>query len=267
MGLRENLADPWAGLVAAVAGGLTWAVIPATAGLAVPLGLGVAAAVYGVKVAASTLLSRGGEERGSRELTPPPRGTAAFGWLDRTERASRALRELVTTAGDGPTRERLNTVSEQASMTLDGMRRLASRATAVERAMARIPASDLADDRGRLAATVDSADSTELRAEHQNALDSVEEQLAVYRRLSAARDSLLARMQSTALGLEGLNARAVELLAMSTSEGGQADARLLDELSDELEAMRVGQVEVEELTRRTLAPGEGSPPGAPKGTV
>lgn len=267
MGVRENLADPWAGLIAAVAGGLTWAVIPATGGLAVPLGLGVAAAVYGAKVAASTLLSRGGDEHGTSELTPPPRGTAAAGWLERTDRASRALRELVATAADGATRERLNTVAEQASMTLDGVRRLASRVTAVERATARIPASDLADERGRLAAAVDSADSTDLRAEHQNALDSVEEQLAVYRRLSAARDSLLARMQSTALGLEGLNARAAELLAMSTSDGGHADATLLDELSDELEAMRVGQVEVEELTKRTLAPGEGTPPGAPRGTV
>jgi len=267
VGLRESLADPWAGLIAAVAGGLTWAVIPATGGLAIPLGLGVAAAVYGVKVAASTLLSRSEDAPSTPELTPPPRGTAAYGWLDRTERASRTLRDLVASATDGATRERLNTVSEQASMTLNGMRRLASRATAVERAMARIPASDLADDRGRLAAAVDSAGTDELQAEHQNALDSVQQQLAVYRRLSAARDSLLARMQSTTLGLEGLNARAVELLAMSSSEGGHADARLLDELSDELEAMRVGQVEVEELTRRTLAPGEGSPPGAPRGAV
>ncbi len=269
MGLRENLADPWGGLIAAVAGGLTWAVIPATAGLAIPLGLGVAAMVYATKVAASTLLARDRDARSTPELAAPPRGTAARGWLDRTERASRTLKDLVASATEGATREKLNTVSEQASITVDGMRRLASRATAVEQAMARLPAAELADERGRLAAAVDTAGTDELRTEHGNALDSVEEQLAVYRRLSAAPDSVLARMQSTTLGLEGLNARAVELLAMSGSgpAGGHSEDQLLDELSDELEAMRRGQVEVEELTRRTLAPGEGSPPETSRGAV
>ncbi len=193
MGLRENLADPWGGLIAAVAGGLTWAVIPATAGVAVPLGLGVAAAVYGAKVVASTLLASGGDEPRS-ELAPPPRGSAAWGWLDRTERASRTLRDLVDPAVDGATRERLSTVAEQAALTVDGMRRLASRVSVVERAMAQIPHAELEGTRTRLGEARDSAETHDARESHQDALNSVREQLAVYRRLRGARDSLLAQM-------------------------------------------------------------------------
>ncbi|HZB50418.1 MAG TPA: hypothetical protein VE547_15110, partial [Mycobacteriales bacterium] len=55
--MRDELLDPWGGLVAGVAGGLAWAVVPVGAA-ALPLGLGVAAVVYGVKVGVSLLARR-----------------------------------------------------------------------------------------------------------------------------------------------------------------------------------------------------------------
>ncbi|HZB48341.1 MAG TPA: hypothetical protein VE547_04555 [Mycobacteriales bacterium] len=64
------------------------------------------------------------------------------------------------------------------------------------------------------------------------------EQLAVAGRLSAARDTLLARMQATVLTVEGLVARTAEVLAMAGSAG-------LDLTEDRL-------AEAEEVSRRVL---------------
>lgn len=262
MGLRENVSDPWGALVAVLAGGLTWAVIPGAA-LAIPLGLAVAAAVFVAKVGAAALIRRNQDEPGDREFLQPRKGSAAEVWLSRAEKSVRTLDELVDTAGEGATRDRLRDVESEASVTVGTLRRLAGQVTAFEQAMSRIPMPSLEDERTRLQAAVRHADNDELRSENVKALGSVDQQLDIYRRLSSARETLLARMQSTTLGLEGLNARTAELLALSTSTGATSDEQVIEELSGTLEGMRAGLVEVEELSRRVLQPGGSLPPPTP----
>ena len=91
-----------------------------------------------------------------------------------------------------------------------------------------------------------------MRAERQRSLDSVTEQLQVVRRLAGARDELLARMQATALTLEGLVARTAEVLAMSVSGGVDASADRLADLAADLDGLRSGLAETEAVSRRVL---------------
>jgi hypothetical protein len=247
---RESLVDPWAGIVAGVAGGLAWAVTVPAGAVAVPIGVGVAAAVYGAKVAASALTRRGNPQSVQGELPRPEKGSPAETWQARALRAISDLHDL--THSDPNAMQALGSVEEGARQTEDQVRRLAGQATAVGRALYRIPTPRLADERARLAAEIDGSATAELREEHRRSLRSVEEQLAVADRLTSARDTLLARLQSTALGLEGLVARTAEVLALSASAGaGTADDGIAG-LAAELDGLRAGLAETEELSRQVL---------------
>src|SRR5689334_1364268 len=199
--LRQELLDPWGGVIAGVAGGLAWAVAPLGAA-ALPVGLGVAAVVYGVKVGAGLLTRERDADRPAAEpdpqLRPPRRGSIAEQWLTRAERAR------------------------------------------------------LTAERDRLAAAVADASSDRVRAERTRSLASVSDQLQVAQRLAGARDELLARMQATALSLEGLVARTAELLAMSVSGGVDASADRLADLAADLDGLRTGLAEAEAVSRRVL---------------
>ena len=64
---------------------------------------------------------------------------------------------------------------------------------------------------------------------------------------------LLARMESGTLGLERLVAQLAEILALSeTATSPVEGAAQLEELADELEGIRAGLAETEQLSRRTL---------------
>jgi hypothetical protein len=91
-----------------------------------------------------------------------------------------------------------------------------------------------------------------VRAERQRSLDSVSEQLEVARRLAGARDELLARMQATALTLDGLVARTAEVLAMSVSGGVDASEDRLAALAADLDGLRSGLAEAEAVSRRVF---------------
>ena len=67
-----------------------------------------------------------------------------------------------------------------------------------------------------------------------------------------ARDTLLARMQATAFGLEGLVARSAEVLAMAASRGVDDSDDRLAALSDDLDGLRAALAEAEEVSRRVL---------------
>jgi hypothetical protein len=254
VGLRDELVDPWGGIVAGVAGGLAWAVA-STSAASVPLGIGVAAAVYGAKVLAGVLARRTDRPRpsaGPAPLPAPRRGSPAEHWLTRAQGAVRSLTELVDSPASALDRDRLTPVRDEAAQTVATMRRFAGQVTAVEGALGRVPTGRLDADRARLAEAVRYARTEDLRAERRRALDSVEQQLAVAQRLSDARDTILARMQATALGLEGLVARTAELLALPASSGVDTTADRIAELSSELEGLRAGLAEAEEVSRRVL---------------
>ena len=251
--LRQELLDPWGGVVAGVAGGLAWAVVPLGAA-ALPVGLGVAAVVYGVKIGAG-LLTRDRDRPAVEpdlELRPPRRGSPAEQWLVRAQQADRSLADLVRSPGSAVAKQQLVPVREGAGEALATMRRLAGQVTAVEDATDRIQPARLAAERDRLAAAAAAASSDRVRAERQRSLDSVSEQLQVVQRLAGARDELLARMQATALTLEGLVARTAEVLAMSISGGVDASADRLADLAADLDGLRSGLAETEAVSRRVL---------------
>jgi len=251
--LRQELRDPWGGVIAGVAGGLAWAVVPMGA-VALPVGLGVAAAVYGVKVGAG-MLSRDRSEPSpepEEQLRPPRRGSIAEQWLTRAQQADRSLADLVRSPGSPTVREQLAPVRDGAAEALRALRRLAGQVTAVEDAADRIQPGRLEAERDRLAAGVAAATTERVRAERQRSLDSVTEQLQVIARLAGARDELLARMQATALTLEGLVARTAEVLAMSVSGGVDVSADRLAELTSDLDGLRSGLAEADAVSRRVL---------------
>jgi hypothetical protein len=253
--LREELLDPWGGVIAGVAGGLAWAVAPVGA-VALPLGLGVAAVVYGVKVGAS-LVGRRPEAEDEVAVTDVPlrrprRGSPAEQWLVRAEHAERSLADLAAAPGNAVARSQLGPVRDGAVEAVGTLRRLAGQVTAVEDALDRVQVGRLQAERERLVAAVGAAGGARLRAERQRSLDSVTEQLAVAGRLADARDTLLARMQATVLTVEGLVARTAEVLAMSASGGLDLTADRLAGLSGDLDGLRTGLAEAEEISRRVL---------------
>jgi hypothetical protein len=250
---RQELLDPWGGVIAGVAGGLAWAVAP-LGPVALPVGLGVAAVVYGVKVGAG-LLTRDRDRPAddpAPELRRPRRGSLAEQWLVRAEQADRSLAELARSPGSTAAREQLVPVRAGVADALTTMRRLAGQVTAVEDAADRIQPSRLAMERDRLAAAVADAPSDLVRAQQQRSLDSVTEQLQVAARLGGARTELLARMQATALTLEGLVARTAEVLAMSVSGGVDTTEDRLADLAADLDGLRSGVAEAEAVSRRVL---------------
>lgn len=254
---RDRLADPWGVLLAATAGGLAWAVLPGAA-LAVPIGVGVAAAVYGAKVTVDALVGRSAPAAGPPALAPtalpePHRGTPARTLLDRAERALRALDETVESAAASATREQLRTVRDEAAGTRAGIHRLAGQAAAFEDAMGRIPVNRLAGERRRLATLLRRTQHGDVATEHRAALAGVEQQLAAQARLAEAREITLARLQSTTLGLEGLGTRAIELLAMASGADHLPGDRRVEELAGDLEALRLGIADVERRTGPTLS--------------
>jgi hypothetical protein len=250
--LREEFLDPWGGVLAGVAGGLAWAVVPAAGAVALPVGIGVAAAVYGVKVGMGLLTRKPAEQPDAAPaLRPPRRGSVAEQWLRRAEAEQRELTEVTTGAGS-TTRVQLGPVADGAGEAVAALRRLAGQVGAIEDALDRIPVARLDGDRQRLAEGVRLAHNDRLRAERQRALDSVTEQLAVAVRLTDARDTMLARMQATALSLEGLVARTAEIVAMSAAGGVDPSEDRLATLTDDLDGLRKGLAEAEEVSRRVL---------------
>ncbi len=259
MRLREHLADSWGGLVAALTGGLTWAVIP-DAGLGLLLGIGVAAAVFGAKVAVGALVDRGHGAApplpepafAPAQLPEPPLGSPARGWLELAERAVRTLDDVVGSAGVGATAARLGTVRDGTRGALTAMRTLGGQVTAFDQALARIDVDRLIAEHKRVTAQLADARHDELRAERQQAAESLRQQLEIHQRLASARDQLLARMQATAFGLEGLGARSAELMALCAWAGSTsaAEDQLVAELTADLDAMRAGRAEVQSLRWR-----------------
>lgn len=132
--LRDELTDPWGLLVAGVAGGVAWA-----AAGPIAVGVGVGAAVYGVKVLAGALYGPSDEERNARRNPErPPRpayGTPAAIWLKRAEEAVRSLDGMVRQPAETATDVATAHAAEEADAVLDTMRRLGGQSVMVSRAL------------------------------------------------------------------------------------------------------------------------------------
>ena len=253
MSLSDELRDPWGLVIAGVAGGLAWAVSAPVAAA-----VGVGAAVYGVKALTGVLVNRTPKRPEQAELPRPPRGSYQAQWLARAESAVQSLDELARTAAPGHTGEAVRTAAAEAGETIAELAQVAGQVTAVERALSRVDADGLDDEAHRLTEAARRAPTQEMRSEIERAAAAVRERADVRDRLLSVRDTLLARMQAAALGLEGLVARLAEVLALGQTAGDvDPSAAQIDELTLELEAMRVALAETEALSRRALA---GVPP-------
>lgn len=238
MSLADELRDPWGLLVAGVSGGMVWAVLGASA-LALPVGVGVGAAVLGVKAVSGVLLHR----EPARSVTPAPRrGSAAEHWLGRAQRAVGVLDELTVTGA-----------AREAHDVLDAVERLGAQTVVVERALARVDAAGLDEEAARLSAAAARPAPAGVRSEIERSAAAVRDRVAVRDRLRATHDTVLARMQSAALGLEGVAARMAEVEALAETTGASdSTTAQVSALTTEVEGLRSGLAEAEALSRRVL---------------
>ncbi|WP_344082610.1 hypothetical protein [Luedemannella helvata] len=262
MTLREQLTDPWALAAAGLLGGLGAAVTAALASpaiLALPVGFGIAGAVYGV----NAVLGGVGRRRSAVAapgLPAPAPGGAADGWLRRAEAALRTLHQQTESPADPVLRGQIADIDDQAAEAVADLRRLAGQVTLVEQAADRVAAGRLREEAAAIDAALARTPAGPVRDEQLRSRQAIIDQLEVARRLADSRSALLARMQAAVLGLEGLVARMSELLALhATTEGGSLTARRVAELAGELDGMRAGLAEAAEVSRKALADPDAGP--------
>lgn len=255
MSLSDELRDPWGLVVAGVSGGMAWAVLgTAVAGpVAVAAGMAVAGGVWVAKAAAGAVLGRA-KHPGEPEPQRPPRGTVAARWFEQAEAAVRALDDMAGSAGSDPAGTAVRSAADDADDALLALGRVGVQVTAVERALARVDAPGLDAEEAELRASAPRAPTPDLREQVERSAAAVRDRREVRDRLRAARDTLLARMQSTTLGLEGLVARLAEVQALASSTGtSDTTAGDLDAIAAELDGLRAGLAESEAVSRRVLA--------------
>jgi hypothetical protein len=248
--LRDELTDPWGVLVAAVSGGLAWAVLDGPVG--VITGIGVGAAVYGTRVTLGALSSR---ERAADdvvaddapELPAPRRGSPANLLLRRGASAAEYLTTLIRQQPGGWVGDHLSRVEVETREALTSLRRVAGRLDLLDTALERIDIEALHDQRRELA-TDDASSTPGLRLERARAIAAVDAQLAAHARLQTARSTLSTRMQTAVLGLEGVVTRVHEVLAAAegASRPGSADTAI-DTMQGDLDALRDGLAEAEAI--------------------
>ena len=266
MGVKEQLTEPWglvaAGILGGMGGAVAAALAPAGLLIGVPVGLGVAAAVYGIRVGLGALSDRGPARPAAvsplPDLPSPPRGSDADKWLRRAEAAVRTLHRQSESSGDPVLRGQIGEVDTSAAGALSDLARFAGQVTLIEQTAAGINTQRLRQDQSQLQRGMQGLAAGPLREERERALRAVSDQLDVGRRLHEAREMLLARMQSAVLGMEGLVARMAELLALhaTTAGGTSLTAAKVAELTNDLEGMRAGLAEAEALSRSALSGGE-----------
>jgi len=244
--LGEELRDPWGPLVGAVAGGLAWAV-----GAAFPVAGAVGLAVYGVKVA---LGAAGGAEDGGDQAhrRPHPESSAGL-WLRRGESAVRALAEMARETGSSttPADEAARDAASEATGILTAMRRLGGHVVSLAEALQHSDSPHLDDEAARLRAAADRSPDD---VSAQRSAQAVADRVAVRNRLRTALGELEGRLQSSALGLEGLVARVAEVRATSAAMGElDLAASSLAELTSEVEGLRQGLAAAEQVATRALA--------------
>ena len=246
MALKEELTEPWGLILGATAAGTAWAV-----GLPVAAAGAVGAVVWATK-AVTAALERRRPGRLERPRTLPVDARSAEGvWVQRSDQAAAAFAELAGSMSKGPLAERVAMMRPEVADTAQALHRLAGQATAAGRALARIDDAALAADADRLRAARATA-SGDIAVQLDRSLASVRAQQEIRDRLVAARDGVLARLESGTLGLESLVARVIELSAMAVS-GPTDELGAVDQLGDELEGIRQGLAETEEVSRQALS--------------
>jgi hypothetical protein len=242
--LADELRDPWGPLVAGVVGGLSWAV-----GTPVLAAVGVGAVVYGVKAALGVALDRDEDGEGPAPPRPHPNSPAGL-WLRRAEAAVRALDDMARSSGGTAADVATARAAEEADAVLASMRQLGGHVVTVGQALGRSDSPGLDAEAARLRAA---AHASPHDASAQRSAAAVADRVAVRDRLRAAQADLEGRMQSSALGLEGLVARVAEVRASAATVGDvDATADSLTALTTEVEGLRLALSDVDEVARKAL---------------
>jgi hypothetical protein len=234
---RAEARDPAGPLLGLLVG---MAVLLATG--SVPAALAAAVAVVTLKILTAAVLRPAGPPR--PRLAP---GSAPAVWLERAERAVEAIGRI------GPGREsglaeRFSQTRDGARETLDLIRRLASHELVVSQVIAGIDPW-MADELRRLEHELADAPTPDIADEIGRAIASVRDQIAARERLVSTDRTLVARMRSAALGLEGLVARLGEIAVLAQGGASATANARVDELADELDALRAGLTEADTLAR------------------
>jgi len=233
--IRSELRDPTGPLLGAIVGA---AVLAAGGGL--PWALAAALAVASLKIASAVTLPARSDPRPKLAA-----GSAAEIWLSRAERAVFAMRRIQPARESGLA-ERFAETRAGAEETLVLIRRLAVHETAVSELLTGIDERRVRDEHTRLEAEQATA-SVEMREEIGRALVGLRDQQAARGRLSSTDQTLIARMRTAAIGLEGLVARLSEIAVLAHG-GAEATAHArVAELADELDALRAGLTEADSL--------------------
>jgi hypothetical protein len=251
----DEARDPLGLILAAVAGVATWLVLGPSVGAAL-VGFLVAALVFGVKVAVGSASQRRavGGRTPSGSFPSPARGTDGYYWLQRADAAVVALRQLSARPPPGSLGEQVSAIDDEAEQILRAMQDIAGRMTVVDQVAAGVDAEWLERERVRLREQIARTSDAMVRDDLDRAEQAVSQQLESYQRLARSRQALLARLQSTAVGLEGLVTRLAEVITLAPEVGGtDAAGTALRDLTRDLDGMRIGLHEVAALTRGGVA--------------
>lgn len=254
MSAGDELRDPWGWLVAGVSGGIGWAALAAPLGpLAIPVGLGIGAAVLGTKVALGV---RGSENSRTRDRTAklptPPKGSIQATLLARAESAQRRIETLAETPGDDAwLQDKVGRVDDEVRDVVDKrLADLAGRVTVVDASLLSARPQVLREEHARMSAAADAETDPALQQERRRAAEAMQNQIDSIDRLIRLRETLLTRMQTAVVGLEGLGSRMGELVALGDDPvAHDRSAEVLGELTTELDNVRTGLAEAEALSR------------------
>ena len=256
MSARDEIRDPWGWLVAAVCAGLAWAVLGGAMGQAAALlmGLLVGSVVLGTKVAVGAIRDRGQEpralERPRDRLPVAPRGTMQAGLLARSIDAVERLEDLVGRPSDPWIAGEVRSVLTDSRLVVDAIAEMAGRVTLLDSSIVGARPDSLAKEIAVLQEQMQRTSDPDVRREQARALAALDAQADAVDRLLRRRDSALAQMQASAVGLEGLAARSGELVALGPAGHDTEEAtRIVGDLTDSLDAVRSGVDEARTLLR------------------
>lgn len=252
MAAGDELKDPWGWLVAGVSGGLGWAVLAGALGpVAIPIGLGIGAAVLGTKVALGSRSGAGAPKRKPSKLPKPPQHSPQAALLARAGRAQRQIRTLADATDDDWLTGHIGRVDDEVLIVNDRLADLAGRVTVADGSLFSAQPDVLHAEYQRAAASVAAEADPALKAERQQTLTALESQVQSVDRLGRLRDTLLTRMQTAVVGLEGLASRMGELVALGDDPvTHDHSSEVLGQLTSDLDNLRSGLAEAEALSRQ-----------------
>jgi recombinational DNA repair ATPase RecF len=213
--------------------GLTFAVVIGIAylalGSALPLAAGAGALVY----ALNALFTRPATARRPKLPALPP-GTPETAWVDRALFAVASIDQLRSSARSDAIAERCAAIAVQARLAVTSLHRLAYQASVVAGMTQSTDMNELRAAEERCRAQL-SHTTGPARIELERNVASLTARRESAERLESTRRDIGGRVQSGALGLEGVVARVAEIVAITDDTSRLTP---IDELASELDALR-----------------------------